>query len=173
MPARNWILVVLSIFVLGACGITAGRGAGYARLPAPDDTHRVMGLSLGPLPLRLARVIVRDEDPEAARILKGLRGVRVFIYETQPGFSPASLNETVSSLRQKGWDPVVAIREDGEAVNVLVKFDQAEHIRGMVVMSADSGELVMVNLMGRLEPEMFNAYMGELDITTPQIVIEG
>ena len=42
----------------------------------------------------------------------------------------------------------------------------------MVVMAQDHGEVVLINLIGEIRPEMFNAYMTELDIDAPDLDIE-
>lgn len=160
------------ILLLTGCGITAGRGAGFASFAPPADADRVMGISIGSLPLKLARVVVDDDDPEAAMVLKGLRGVRVFIYTLDDPVSADALAPTLDRLDRKGWQPVVAMREDGERVHVLLKTDRHDTVRGMVVLAADGRELVMVNLMGRLRPEMFNAYMEDLAIDAPRVSVD-
>ena len=171
----QWIRITaltLLLSLLSGCGITAGRGAGFASFAPPDNADRVVGISIGSLPLKLARVIVDDDDPEAALVLKGLRGVRVFVYELDDPVSAESLAPTLARLDQKGWQPVVAMREDGERVHVLLKTDRQDTVRGMVVLAADGRELVMVNLMGRLRPEMFNAYMEDLAIDAPRVSVD-
>lgn len=161
----------LALLTLAGCGVTAGRGAGYARLSPPADAAKVMGLSLGALPLKLARIVM-DDDPEVAMILKGLRGVRVYVYELDGGYRPGLLQPTLAQLHRTGWDKVVAIREDGEDVHVLLKTDAKDRVRGMVVLAADGHELTMVNLMGTLRPEMFNAYMEDLSIDAPAVQLD-
>lgn len=169
---NTYLIALLALVTLAGCGITAGRGAGYAHFARPANADKVMGISLGALPLKLARIVIDEDEPEAAMLLKGLRGVRVYIYELNDGFSPSSLQPTITRLGQKGWESVVAVREDGERAHVLVKMDRHETVRGMVVLVADDNELVMVNLMGTLRPEMFNAYMEDLDIDTPSVVVD-
>ncbi len=169
---KHLITALMALVLLSGCGIMASRGVGYAPLSKPANADKVVGISLGRLPLKLARVVIDDDDPEMAMILKGLRGVRVYVYELDNSFTPEVLQPTLSRLDENGWESVVAVREDGERAHVLIKMDQSDRVRGMVVLVAEDNELVMVNLMGTLRPEMFNAYMEDLDIDAPSVVVD-
>jgi hypothetical protein len=176
---RSFIFFLGATLLLG-CGISGNLRSdhGYASFDSPGllDTDRVMALSLGPLPLRLARIIIdEDEDPEAALLLKHLDAVRVYVYEIDrnPELVKQRMESTAGRLKLEGWQPVVAVREDGELVRVMFKMKDDERIRGMVVMIQDEEELVLINLIGDLRPEMFNSYMHELDIDAPDVSIEG
>jgi hypothetical protein len=172
-------LSILSVcLILGACGISGNlRGdPGYAAFESPGmrDTDRSFALSLGPLPLKLARTFMDEDDEDAARILKHLDAVRIYIYEVDgnPDRVMDRMQTTRDRLVAKGWEPAIATREDGGLVNVMVKMGGEQAIRGMVVMSLDGNELVLVNLIGEIRPEMFNSYMTELDVDTPDVDID-
>lgn len=174
------VLLLLCTWMLAGCGFTGNLygDPGYASFDSPGlfDTDRVVALSLGPLPLRLARIVIDDdEDPEAAMFLKHLDAVRIYVYEIDrnPEQVKQRMQSTVDRLEQDGWQPVVAIRDDGELVRVLFRMINEDQIRGMVVMVQDEEELVLINLIGDLKPEMFNSYMNGLDIDTPAVSIEG
>ena len=174
------IVFLLGTSLLVGCGITGNmRGdPGYAAFDSPGllDTDRVVALSLGRWPLRLARIVIdNDEDPEAALFLKHLDAVRIYVYEIDrnPELVKQRMESTAGRLELIGWQPVVAIRDDGELVRVMFKMTGDESIRGMVVMVQDEEELVLINLIGDLKPEMFNSYMSGLDIDAPAMSIQG
>jgi hypothetical protein len=78
------LVVAAAASLVTGCGITGNfrHDPGYAdfRSPGPWATDRQIGLSLGPLPLKLARLVLdEDDEPELHGILKGLRAVRVYI----------------------------------------------------------------------------------------------
>jgi hypothetical protein len=167
------LAVATSGLALGACGFTGNLrfNPGYAELGSPGivDTDRSFGLSLGPLPIRLARVFLAD-DPEISGILKDVKGVRVYTYEVDGDAERvnANMEESRGRLVERGWQPVVAVREDGGLVTALVRMDdEDERIRGLVVMVQDDEELVLVNVIGNLAPETFAFAMAELDIELP------
>jgi hypothetical protein len=174
------LTLVFVLVLLGGCGFTGNLKGdpGFAAFDSPGlmATDRVIALSLGPVPLRLARIILdEDEDPEAAMLLKELDAVRVYVYEIDrsPALVKQRMDSTAKRLQESGWQPVVAVRGDGELVRVMFRMQGDELIRGMVVMVQDDEELVLINLIGDLRPELFNSYMSELDIEAPAVEIEG
>jgi hypothetical protein len=166
------LILTLALF-LGACGLTAPRSDdGYADLDSLGvfDTDRTLALSLGPTILGFAARHV-DDDPEAKALLSGLDGVRVRIYEIDgdPVRVAERLDAMSKKLQHKGWEPVMLVREEDEQAHMLIK-TRGEHIRGMVVMVSDQAEeVVLVNLMGDLKPEMFGDAMVALDVDTPEV----
>jgi len=125
------------------------------------------------VPLRFARWFF-DDDPEMTDLLRGLSAVRVYTYAIDGDSERVQqrMDSTYSRLSSRGWRPVVAVRDDGEATSVLVRIDRHNRTRGMVVMTHDPSEVVLINLIGDIRPQMFNSYMSELDIDTPRIDIE-
>lgn len=162
----NLGLLFVAVY-LTACGITAPRSNdGYANLDSPGvaDTNRTMSLSLGPTTLRFAARFM-DEEPETQALLRSLDGVRVRIYEVHGD------NERIASrfdrmggkLSNDGWEPVMLIREEGELVQMYSKSsDKGMH--GLTIVSADDEEVVVVNVMGDINPENFGDVMVALDV---------
>lgn len=159
--------------VLGGCGLMAPRGDdGFADLDSlgMGDTDRTLALSIGPTLLNFAARHV-DNDPEAEALLRGLDGVRVRMYAIDgDGERVARRLERMSrKLQNEGWEPVALIREPGEQVHMLVKSRQ-DRILGLVVMVCDSAEeVVLVNLMGDLQPQMFGDVMLALEVDAPEV----
>ncbi len=168
------IIAILCVsLLLGACGITAPRSdEGYADLDSLGifDTDRTLSLSLGPTILHFAARYIED-DPETEALLSGLDGVRVRIYEINGDGARVArrLDGMSRELQSDGWEPVALIREEGEQVHMLVKA-KPDRILGMVVMVSDNTqEAVLVNLMGDLQPEMFGDVMVALEVDTPEV----
>jgi len=162
-------LLALSIIVLmvSSCGITAPRSnAGYANLDSPGmaDTDRTMSISLGRMPLRLAARFL-DEDPETQALLRSLDGVRIRIYEVHGDSERiAQRFETMGTkLSKDGWSPVMLIREEGDLVQMYAK-SSGTGIQGLTIVSADSEEVVVVNVMGNIEPQYYSDVMVALDV---------
>ena len=82
MLART-VAAALAALLIAGCGITGNfrHDPGYAAFgePGPLAEDRELGISLGPLPLAFARLVL-DDDPEVGPILKDLRAVRVYSY---------------------------------------------------------------------------------------------
>lgn len=185
MPKRTSILALTgAALLLTGCGITGNlRGhPGFAPFERPGtrNADREFALSLGPLPLRMGRLLARpmlSDDPEILEILeiaKQLRAVRVYVYAVTDG--DAAVRERIALTQNKlvgrGWESVVAIRDDGGFVSALVRLDGSPSLRGLAVIFHDPEEVVLVNVIGRFEPSAFGALMEFFDIETPAVAIE-
>ena len=160
---------------LTACGITAPRSNdGYANLDSPgiSETNRTMSLSLGPTVLRFAARFL-DDDPETQALLRSLDGVRVRIYEVDGDSEVIAQNFTHmgTKLNKDGWEPVMLIREEGELVQMFAKAS-GTGIQGLTIVSSDDEEVVVVNVMGDIDPRYYSDVMVALDVDdAPEVQI--
>jgi hypothetical protein len=174
MVART-VIAGIGALLLAGCGISGNfrHDPGYAAFAAPRALDREFGISLGPLPLRIARLVL-DDDAEIGPILKELRAVRVYSYNATGDAQriAQALNETQSRLVDDGWISLVVVREDQEFAAVLLRADEAGRNRGLAVISQDPMEVVLVNLIGNVRLDLFTEYMTELGVETPGIEID-
>ncbi len=168
-------LLVLTTLMLCACGITAPRSNdGYANLDSPGmiDTDRTMAISLGPTTLRFAARFL-DDDPETQALLRSLDGVRIRIYEVHGDSERIARNfdHMGQKLSNDGWAPVMLVREEGELVKMYAKSSGAG-IQGLTIVSADSEEVVVVNVMGDIDPRYYSDVMLALEVDdAPEVQI--
>lgn len=160
----------LALWMLTGCGITAPRSSdGFARLESPGvfDTDVTLRLSIGPSLLRFAASQVED-DPAVRALLRELDGVRVRLYEIDGDASKVAerLEAMHAALCEQHWEPVVAVREANERTYMLVKAGE-KGVAGLMVLNSDGEEVVMVNVMGDLRPELFAQTMSALAIELP------
>ncbi len=167
--------VALMIFVLSSCGITAPRNnEGFANLDSPgmNDTNRIMALSLGPTTLRFAARFL-DDEPETQALLRSLDGVRIRIYEVYGDHQRITRNfdRMGGKLLDDGWDPVMLIREEDELLQMYVKTSGAG-ISGLTIVSADDEEVVVINIMGDIDPVYYTDVMYALNVdAAPELQI--
>lgn len=166
------IALLLVTFALTGCGVTAPhRNAGYADLDGLSmwDVDATMTLSIGPTLLSIASNAIED-DPATKALLCQLDGVRVKLYEIEedPIAVAEDLGEINARLNEDGWQQIILVREEGETTYVLMKMVE-ERIAGLTVLTADSSEVVLVNVMGELQPEMLSSTMQALDVPAPPI----
>ena len=173
MPRMAYLLI--ACLYLGGCGMTAPhRDAGFADVETPNWRHtdQTMNLSIGPTLLSIAAVMIED-DPKAQEIMRSLDGVRVKVYEVEPGHE-SDVKEALDHMRQsllsQAWEPVILVEEQGESTYLLVKMD-GDQIHGITVLNTDGVEAVFVNVMGNLQPEMFNQTVAALELPTPAIEV--
>lgn len=169
------LVLLLVAFLLSSCGITASRSnEGYANLDSPgiSDTDRTMSLSLGKTTLRFAARFL-DDEPETQALLRSLDGVRIRIYEVNGDTNRIAQNfeRMGNKLDNDGWQPVMLVREEGELVQMFSK-TTASGIQGLTIVSADSEEVVVVNVMGDIHPEHFGDVMVALNVDdAPEVQI--
>ena len=165
--ATRLLALVFTALTLTSCGITAPRSnEGFANLDSPgmSETDRTMSISLGPTTLRFAARFL-DDDPETQALLRSLDGVRVRIYEVHgdPERIARNFDHMGSKLSKDGWSPVMLVREEGELVQMYAK-PSGGHIRGLTIVSADGDEVVVVNIMGDIDPVYYQDVMVALDV---------
>lgn len=161
------LALVLMALVLSSCHITAPRGNdGYANLDSPgmSDTDRSMSLSLGRTALRFAARFL-DDDPQTQALLRSLDGVRIRIYEVTGDSDRIARNfkHMGNKLDQDGWVPVILVREEGEMVQMFAR-SSGTRIQGLTIVSADSEEVVVVNVMGDIDPKYYSDVMLALNV---------
>jgi Domain of unknown function (DUF4252) len=179
---RHFGIRAIGIALLPPCLLAAGCGIsgnlrqnpGYASFGTPNssDVDREFAFSFGPVPLKLARMVNKD-DPELTALLKGVRAVRIYGYEI--GRNPERLREQMESVREhlihRGWEPLAAIRDDGELVTALAKIEDPNTISGLALIVQDRTELTLINVIGNLNPEHFGELIAGLDIELPAVAL--
>ena len=163
------LLLISAALILSSCGITAPRSnEGFANLDSPgmNDTDRTMTISLGPTVLWFAARFL-DDEPETQALLRSLDGVRVRIYEVDEDGDTDRIANNFERMGGKllddGWDPVMLVREEGELVQMYMK-SSGGGIRGLTIVSADDEEVVVVNVMGDIDPVYYRDVMVALNV---------
>lgn len=169
------LALTLTAFLISSCGITAPRGnEGYANLDSPGmaDTDRTMSLSLGKTTLRFAARFL-DDEPETQALLRSLDGVRVRIYEVHGDTERVARNfeHMGNKLNKDGWEPIMLVREEGELVQMYAR-SSGIGIQGLTIVSADGDEVVVVNVMGDIDPKYYGDVMVALNVDdAPEIQV--
>lgn len=164
---RIVVPAMILVLLLTACGITAPRSNdGFANLDSPgmSETDRTLSLSLGPTVLRFAARFM-DDDPETQALLRSLDGVRVRTYESHGDTERIAQNfiDMGRKLDKDGWEQVMLVKEEGDLVQMYAK-PSASGIQGLTIVSAAEDEVVVVNVMGDIQPRYFSDVMLALDV---------
>lgn len=166
---RTTSLLALMVLVVSACGITAPRGNdGYANLDSPgmSETDRKMTISLGPTVLWFAARFI-DDEPETQALMRSLDGVRIRIYEVDEdgdtGKIANNFDRMGGKLLNDGWDPVLLVREEGELTQMYMK-SSGNHISGLTIVSVDDEDIVVINVMGDIDPVYYKDVMLALNV---------
>ncbi len=109
--------------------------------------HREAGIKLGPISTRFVASFVDDGDDPIFHDLSRI-GVAVFEVGASNGCTPRPL--TATDLGVAGWSTLLDARDDGGQALVLVKPNHGS-IHDLMLVTADSDEVVFARLSGRLD----------------------
>ena len=120
---------------------------------ADVELRRETGVTVGRIGLAIARLVTKqDEIP-----LKGVRKVEVGVYEVVGTRRGVERARPVDSPEMPGYEQVVRIHDEGEDVFVMVKLEEGQ-VRRMLVIVAEEDEWVLVRIRGKLN-HIFEAAM--------------
>jgi len=98
-------------------------------------------------------------------LLRSLDGVRVRTYEVNGNTRRivSNFDHMGDKLSKDGWQPVMLVREEGELVQMYA-MTSSDGVQGLTIVSADDEEVVVVNVMGDIDPVYYNDVMLALDV---------
>jgi hypothetical protein len=178
---RSAILLGSLLALLAAA---PARGDGPAARPAPDagaipfdelDLFPRDKLSVeinleGPL-LRMVSEFTKGDDPEFAKLMAGLKAIRVQVFplKGKAGAEPLrpKIDRAVRWLEDRGWHSTVRVREKGEETYIYLKERDGKMV-GLAILSVSPGEeAALINVVGTLDPAQLGRIGRNLDI--PQL----
>jgi hypothetical protein len=123
-------------------------------------------INLGPSMLQFANAIIGDEDPEALAVMKGLKAIRVKIYNIEGNADAAigQINKSRKQLEADNWEQIVKVKEDGEETHIFMKMIDGK-IEGMTVLVAgDEDEAIFINIIGNIDPKDLGKITESFDV---------
>jgi hypothetical protein len=107
------------------------------------------------------------EDPDLADLLRKLKAVEVRGYKNG-GIDLKEVRGRISAftrdLERKGWEAAVRVRDEGEQVDLLMRSDGKAIAGLMIVVAKDDDEMVLVNIVGDIEPSQIARLGRKFDI---------
>ena len=124
-----------------------------------------ISINIGGTLLKFVGLMSGDDDPETARMMAGLKGVRVMGYPIDNNAAVAKdrFDEVKGSLKSNGWEPIVQVNEDDERVLIYMKMS-GNVMDGMTVMTVDDEEVMFINIIGQLDPRQLGERMENFDV---------
>lgn len=124
-----------------------------------------IAINIGGTLLGFVSAISEESNPETAKMMGQLKGVRVFGYpiSEDPGVARNKFAEVKNSLKSKGWEPVVQVNDAEDQVMIYMKMDGA-NMEGLTVMTVDATEVMFINIIGKLDPKKLGQMMKNFDV---------
>jgi hypothetical protein len=170
-------LRLISIALLAALCAAAPAYAQNARLQI-DHLDRLFPKAVetidvridGALLLMASKFLKSDKPDEAAvkEIVQGLKGVYVkgVEFDKEGEYTESDVEAVRQQFAAPGWDRVVGVRSkrDGENVEVFLMINNNAVIEGIGVLVSDPKKLMVVNVVGPLDPDKINNLRGQFGI---------
>ena len=151
--------------LLAICGTVRAQNGyfDFGEIPGLDVEPNVQ-IDLPPAMLGWVSQAAKKDDPEAAKAIASLKGVRVRVYE-DIGASVQAVSRFVEDASHKlegdGWQRTVYVRDGTDKVRIYVKPGEPNaakpEIAGFVVMVVDESDAVFINVAGPLDPEQLGS----------------
>ena len=141
----------------------------FGKFTPPGDGGQFVEVQINSNLLSLAARTVEKQQPDAARLLRGVQLVRVNVIGLTDE-NRAEMTKRVQRIRHdldaQGWDHNVTVQEkNGEDVGIYTKTRGGEALAGLVVAVIDpKDEVVLINIVGDIRPEQVAALGEKLDI---------
>ena len=171
------MLRLISIALLAAVCGAAPAHAQNARLEI-DHLDRLFPKAVetidvridGSLLLMASKFLRSDKADEAAvkEIVKALKGVYVkgVEFDKEGEYSEADVESVRRQLSAPGWERIVGVRSkrEGQNVEVFLMINNDAVIEGIGVLVSDPKQVLVVNVVGPLDPEKINNLRGHFGI---------
>ena len=124
----------------------------------------------GSLLLMASKFLRSDKADEAAvkEIVQALKGVYVkgVEFDKEGEYSDADVESVRQQLSAPGWERIVGVRSkrDGQNVEVFLMISNDAVIEGIGVLISDPKQVMVVNVVGPLDPEKINNLRGQFGI---------
>jgi len=126
--------------------------------------------------LKLSKKAIKEQNqPGVNEIIDDIKGIYVHVFEFKK--ADEYLSEDIEKIEQQikmpPWERPIKVKSkrDGE-VSVYVLADQDKNIvRGLAVLVAGQKELVLVNIIGNVDPDKFEKLSGNFGI--PKVDMKG
>ena len=168
---------LISIALLAAFCVATTAYAQNARLQI-DHLDRLFPKAVETIDVRVegsllqvaSKFLRSDKADEAAirELILALKGVYVkgVEFDKDGEYSAADVEAIRQQLAAPGWDRIVGVRSkrDGENVDVFMMINNDAVIEGIGVLVADPKQIMVVNVVGPLDPEKINNLRGQFGI---------
>lgn len=127
--------------------------------------------------MKFAASLLSDKEPDersVKEIIAGLKGVYVRSYKSKTGsqFTDADLAPLREQLRAQGWSRIVDVKSRDETDDnaEIYLATEGERVDGMAIITFEPKELIVINIVGSIDPGKLRQLEGNLGI--PRIHVE-
>lgn len=135
----------------------------FGKFPPPSSGAEFVEVHVRSNLITMVARLAEKSEPQVAEVLRGLQLVRVNVI----GLNAENRDEMEkrvkairSELEARHWERIVTAQKSDEDVSVFLKMRGDEAVEGLAVTVQDKGEVVLINIVGNIQPEKI-ALVGE------------
>lgn len=160
--------LVASLHLTFAAEGASGGLIDFGKFTPPAKGGEYVEVKIGPNLIGLVARLAEKQEPEAAKLLRGLQSVRVNVIGLDDA-NRAEVSGRLEAVRQQldggGWERIVTAQQKDQEVGVYLKLRGEESVEGLVVTVIEGNkQAVLVNIVGDIRPEQVAALGERLDI---------
>ena len=113
--------------------------------------------------IAMVAALTKKTEPEVTQVIEGLKQIRVNVLGITKE-NRDDMRKRITDIRGKldkgGWERIVTAMEKDQDVGVFLKTKDATTVEGICVTVVDKDQVVLVNVVGNIQPEKL-AVVGE------------
>jgi len=113
--------------------------------------------------IAMVAALTKKTEPEVTQVIEGLKQIRVNVLGVNKENRDDMKKRIVGireSLDKSGWERIVTAIEKNQDVGVFLKTKDAKTVEGICITVIDKNQVVLVNVVGNIQPEKL-AVVGE------------
>lgn len=132
----------------------------FGAFAPPENGSQFVEVNVPGSLLAMASRVVEKQEPQIAQLLGGLQLIHVNVIGLNDS-NREEMQKRASRIGQemdkKGWERIVAVRQQDQQVSVYLKTLNKDTVQGLVVMVMDGqNQAVFVNVVGNIKPEQLS-----------------
>lgn len=107
-------------------------------------------------------------DAQVSEVLKGLQGVYIKTFEfDKPGqYSMRDIENVLKQVEREGWKKLLSVRDQEDRVEMWIRDNHEDG--GMFFVASEPDELVLINIVGKVNLESLRQLQGRMGIPNLQ-----
>lgn len=153
------LLLILAVVTLP---VTAAEPGEIDLTPVTSalTTKPTVNIRFGPAMMAGFAETMRESNPEMAKILGSVTGLRLMVFEDADSTAAEpEVSGLIEQLNDNGWTPAIEIQDNGTRIDLFL-IESGEFVNGLTFLLRDGSDAVFANIHGDLDPVMIGKLIG-------------
>jgi len=151
--------------IAGSCLLVVGASASaqgafnFDNISGFND-EPIVQINVTGIALTFARNLIAQSDPDTAKLLEGLRGIKLRVYHAEDNMRQVNsfIANATEELEDAGWQSVLSVQNETANVRIHMQMTETD-VTGLTLMLFDGAEAVFLNIDGSVSAADLGAVM--------------